>query len=148
MVSDKLALLFDADYEDWSHFSGFGIELSTVGANTIISEGDFKWDDTWHVGAAFLYELGDNLYVSSGVGYDSSPVDDDDRILFLPVDEQVKFSMAVGKIYPKGLSYSLGFTGIWLGNGKLDQTVQGVRVKGQFDTNYVAFVGGQLEYTF
>jgi len=148
MVSDKLALLFDADFEDWSAFSDFGIKIDAVGPNSVIKDADIKWDDTWHVGAAFLYDLGDNVYISSGVGYDSSPVDDEDRIALLPADEQAKFSMAIGKLRPEKISYSVGFTGIWLGNGKMDQTAQGVRFKGKFDTNFIAFVGGQLSYRF
>lgn len=148
MVSDKLALLFDADYEDWSAFSDFAVEISTVGPNTVIQDANIEWDDTWHVGAAFLYELGDNLWVSSGVGYDSSPVDDDDRNALLPADEQVRFSMAIAKVNPEKMSYSLGFTGLWLGDGKMDQTAQGARFKGEFSTNFIIFVGGQVTYRF
>ena len=44
--------------------------------------------------------------------------------------------------------YSLGATLTYLGDGKVDQTAQDVRFKGEFDTNYALFVGGTLRYAF
>ena len=35
-----------------------------------------------------------------------------------------------------------------LGDGKVDQTAQGVRFKGEFDNNYALFIGGTLRYEF
>lgn len=34
------------------------------------------------------------------------------------------------------------------GDTKIDNTVQGVRVKGDFDNNYLLFLGGTLRYVF
>ncbi len=34
------------------------------------------------------------------------------------------------------------------GDGKVDQTAQGVRFKGKFDTNLILFVGGTVRYVF
>ena len=44
--------------------------------------------------------------------------------------------------------YALGATLIYLGDGKVDQTAQGVRFKGEFDTNYALFVDGTVRYEF
>ena len=39
-----------------------------------------------------FYDLGDSYHLSAGVAYDTSPVDDKDRTIDLPLDEQLKFS--------------------------------------------------------
>jgi hypothetical protein len=39
-----------------------------------------------------------------------------------------------------------GGTLMYFGEGKVDQTAQGVRFKGEFDTNMALFLGGTLRY--
>jgi hypothetical protein len=59
-----------------------------------------------------------------GISYDTSPVDDDDRTLDLPMDEQLKLSAACAR-EGKKLDYAIGATLMYLGDGKVDQTAQG-----------------------
>jgi hypothetical protein len=35
-----------------------------------------------------------------------------------------------------------------VGDAPIDQTSQGVRVKGEFDTNAILFLGGTIRYAF
>lgn len=86
----------------------------------------------------------DNIF---GVSYDSSPVDDDDRTFDLPVDEQLKLSAAYAWKGSK-LDFAVGATLMWAGDAKVDQTSQLVRAKGEFDENYILFLGGTLHYEF
>ncbi len=37
-------------------------------------------------------------------------------------------------------------TALWLGDGKLDQIAQGERVAGEFDSNWIFFLGGTLRW--
>ena len=46
------------------------------------------------------------------------------------------------------LDYALGATLIYGGEGKVDQVTQGFRIKGEFDTNYILFLGGTIRYVF
>ena len=48
----------------------------------------------------------------------------------------------------KKLSYALGASVMYAGDGKVDQTAQNVRFKGKFDTNLVFSLGGTVRYTF
>ena len=41
-----------------------------------------------------------------------------------------------------------GTTLLIVGDAEIDQTSQGVRAAGDFDTNYILFVGGSVRYTF
>ena len=86
--------------------------------------------------------------ISIGFDYESSPVDDKDRTFDLPFDEIYKVSLAYGWKGNKRLDFSLGSTVYISGDAKIDQTSQGVRAKGKFDTNYVVFLGGTARYRF
>ena len=144
-INDKYTLFVDADWEDWSEFSDNQLSFQGGALNPVVSI-DRNWKDTYHLGIGVVRQWEDQIF-SMGVGYDSSPVDDDDRTIDLPVDEQLKFSMAYGRSGER-FDYSLGATLIYLGDGKVDQTAQGVRFKGEFETNYALFVGGTLRYEF
>ena len=48
----------------------------------------------------------------------------------------------------KKFSYALGASVMYVGDGKVDQTAQGVRFKGEFDTNLILSLGGTVRYSF
>jgi len=85
---------------------------------------------------------------SMGFSYDSSPVSDKNRTIDLPFDENYKLSAAQKWDTGKQLDFGLGATLICFGKGKVDQTSQGVRFKGEFDTNMALFLGGTVRYVF
>ena len=150
-ATDNLTLVADFDWEDWSELGKERIEIGGLPTGPVIQHADFKWKDTYHVGAGAIYQLDDGgKFVSGGLGYDSSPVDDKDRTFILPIDEQFKFGVAFGKDSPtrEDLSYSIGCSYTWFGDGKIDQTAQGVRTKGEFETNYAVFLGATFRYYF
>jgi hypothetical protein len=66
----------------------------------------------------------------------------------LPVDEQVRFSAAYGKEMSDQINFALGGTFVWMGEGKMDQTAQGERFKGEFSTNHLLFLSATLNYLF
>ena len=83
-----------------------------------------------------------------GFSYDSSPVSDSKRTIDLPMDEQIKLSAGMGLQQTENMSYAIGATLMYAGEAKVDQTAQGVRFKGKFDTNLILFVGGTVRYVF
>ncbi|MEN8800887.1 MAG: outer membrane protein transport protein [Thiogranum sp.] len=85
---------------------------------------------------------------SVGFSYDSSPVRNKDRTIDLPFDETYKLSAAYGWNLNKQMDFALGGTLLYFGEGKVDQTAQGVRFKGKFDTNTALFLGGTVHYVF
>jgi long-subunit fatty acid transport protein len=74
--------------------------------------------------------------------YESSPVSDRHRTLDLPFEELYKLSFAYTWKGHKDLDFSLGSTVYLIGDARIDQTSQGVRTKGKYDTNYIVFFGG------
>jgi len=148
-ATEKLTLLADTNYQRWSQFSQTNVKID-VGptGDAVVTGFDRDWKDTWHVGGAFKYDLGGNHLMGMGISYDSSPVSDNDRTADLPLDEQIRVAAAIGKISPIGLSYSFSTSYVYFGEGKMDQTAQGERFKGEFDTNYLIFIAASVNYRF
>jgi hypothetical protein len=46
------------------------------------------------------------------------------------------------------INFALGGTFVWMGEGKMDQTAQGERFKGEFSTNHLLFLSATLNYLF
>ncbi|MCZ6565593.1 MAG: outer membrane protein transport protein [Gammaproteobacteria bacterium] len=148
-VDDNMTIFLQADWEDWSVFSkntfqvsgGGGLGLTTV-ANL---DRDFK--DTYRLGVGMAYKAGEKKYLL-GTSYDSSPVSDSNRTFDLPLDEQFRIAGAIIHESEQGLDYALSASFVYFGEGKVDQTSQGVRVKGEFDKNWGIFLGTTLKYEF
>jgi long-chain fatty acid transport protein len=142
-LTDEKTLFVNAGWQDWSAFSDN--ELTFTGAG--IASLDRNWKDTWHAGIA-LGQLKERQGYAVGLSYESSPVDDEDRTFDLPVDQLLRFSASYSWTGKRGLDYSLGSSLVMFGDTKIDNTVQGVRAQGEFDSNYLLFVGGTLRYVF
>lgn len=83
-----------------------------------------------------------------GIAYDTSPVDDEDRTIDLPTDEQLRLSIAWGNDTGGRSAWGIGATLLWLGDGKVDQVAGGQRFAGEFDKNWILFVGGMYQRRF
>lgn len=142
-LSDTNTLFLNAGWQDWSAFSDNDLSFTGAGLVTL----DRNWDDTWHAGVGFAH-LKNRQGYSVGFSYESSPVDNDDRTFDLPVDELYRFSASYSWSGKRGFDYSLGGSLTVFGDTEIDNTVQGVRVSGDFDNNYLVFLGGTLRYVF
>ncbi|MBD1389122.1 outer membrane protein transport protein [Neiella sp. HB171785] len=136
-------LFFNAGWQDWSAFSNN--ELAFVGAGVAVLERN--WKDTWHAGVGFSH-LEEREGYSLGLSYESSPVDDEDRTFDLPVDDLYRLSASYSWNSLHKFDYSIGASLMVFGDTKIDNTVQGVRVKGDFDDNYLLFLGATMRYVF
>lgn len=146
-IHDDMSIFLQADWEDWSAFSENTFEISGDGGLTTVADLDRKFKDTWRAGVGLAFDYGVNKYLF-GVSYDSSPVSDSNRTFDLPLDEQFRIAAALIRSPEQGLEYALSASFVYFGEGKIDQTSQGVRAKGEFDTNWGLFLGGNLKYHF
>jgi len=145
-LTDSTLLMADFDWEEWSAFGDTRIGFS--GDSSALQAFDRDWDDTWHLGFAIAHRLSEDQLLTAGVGYDSSPVSDSNRTADLPADEQFRLSTAYAHDINDKLGFSLGGTYFWMGEGKMDQTVQGERFKGEFSTNHIIVLSATMKYIF
>ena len=143
-LDDETQLYFNAGWQEWSKFSENVLSFTNDRVQTL----DRNWDNTWHAGIAAVRVLSPKSLVSIGFSYESSPVKDAYRTLDFPVDEQWKLSAAYGWKHSDSMSFSLGATLSFVGDAALTQTAQRVTVSGDYDTNFLAILGGTLRYEF
>ena len=140
-LKDNYYVATNLGWQDWSKFSEN--ELTVAKGVAVL---DRDWRDTWRTGIAFGHFNGTNGW-SFGLSYDSSPVTDKNRTIDLPMDEQLQAGASYF-VEGKKLSYAIGTSVMYAGDAKVDQTAQGVRFKGEFDTNLVFSLGGTVRYVF
>lgn len=145
-LDDRNTMFLNAGWQEWSTFSDNTLAFSGGALNPAVTV-DRKWDDTWHAGIAFSHFEGGHG-TSIGFSYDSSPVEDKLRTFDFPVDEIYKGSFSYFWKGDKHLDFAVGGTLYMIGDARVDQTSQGVRAKGEFDTNYILFAGGTVKYSF
>ncbi len=150
-LSDRSAIFVNADWEEWSAFSENLFQLSDgSGGDPLLAVLNRAFDDTWHLGFGYSSRHEDFAW-TVGIGYDSSPVDDADRTLDLMVDEQWRLGAFVGspQEYKSGvLDWGVSIELMFLGDNKVDQTIQRVRTVGEYDTGVIIFVAGTVRYRF
>jgi long-chain fatty acid transport protein len=142
-LSDDNQLFLNVGWQDWSAFG----EKNELDANGRVVTLDRQWEDTCHAGIAFAHRRGGDGY-ALGFSYESSPVEDKHRTFDLPMDEFYKLSAAYGWEGSRQLDFALGATLYLVGDAKIDVTAQGVQAAGEFDSNYVVFLGGSARYLF
>lgn len=143
-VSEQTQIFLNAGWQEWSAFSDNYITIGSNGNTNVLNR---NWDDTWYAGVAAKHQLSERSAFNLGISYDSSPVKNKYRTLDMALDEMWKLSAAYGWKGGK-LDYSIGVTLYLIDDAPIDQTTQGVRVVGDYDSNSMLFIGGTLRYHF
>ncbi len=145
---EDLHLMLSGGWQEWSEYSTNLLTVTTSGPASGVAVIDRQWDDTWYLGGAIAKRFGDSALFTMGIKYDSSPVDDANRTFDLPFDETWTISASYVRAGKGKIDYAIGGSLLYSGDADIDQTSQGVRVVGDFDSNWILFLGGTLRYRF
>ena len=148
-------------WADWSSFDTLSISASNFyGDRTIAglveslggqlgTEVPNKWQDTWLFTIGADYTINNAWTVRAGVGYETSPIDDDSyRTALIPDSDRLWLSIGATWHVTENLQGDFGFT--WLhgiGSAPLYDAPKGSRV-GEFDTLDAYLFGAQMVYRF
>ena len=148
-LSETWILGLTFDWQNWTQFSGIDVQFEFINGAVKYATTDLNWHDTFSGGVSLTHIMGNGTtFVNLGLNYASSPVSDANRIFLLPVDDSWTVSLGIAHNASKNLTYSLGGTVVINGAAKVDQTSQGVRTVGQFNSNLVVVLGGSLQWRF
>jgi long-chain fatty acid transport protein len=142
--SDK-TIMFNLGWQDWSEFSDNTMSVDPAGVSSVK---DRQWDDTYHVGAAYVQRIDPESAYTLGISYESSPVKDKHRTFDFPLDEVLKLAGSYAWKGKNNFAYSIGATLYLMGDAPIDSTDQGVRAKGEYDQNTLLYLSGSLGYVF
>ena len=149
-LDQQWAVLASANWQDWSKFGDIGVDVDTSLAGTVATTVDANFKDTWHLSVGGQYQATPEYLWNFGVAYDSSPVDDSDRVFLLPVGEAWRLAAGVTYALAPDTDVNLSWTTIWLGDMPVDQTktLSGVRTSGQFDDAWIQAFTGNMTWRF
>lgn len=152
MVNDRLELLADYTWTDWSVVDTIQLKSKQTGAN--LSALSYNFKDSWRVGVGANYQYNNDLKLRFGIAHDKAPVKSAaDRTMTLPDTDRTWLSFGVKyKLSPKA-SVDVGYTHIFFAKGKTERAVDfpsgNTRqvIRGDWD-NSVDIVSAQLNYSF
>ena len=100
-LNDRWGLDLSVGWDDWSTLDSVFVSIDTGdGDGASLKQ---NWKDTYHYAAGFQYKLSDKWDLTSGIAYDTNPVDADDRTADLPVDRQVRYNAGARYQYSDAL---------------------------------------------
>ena len=86
-INDQWGVALTLGWDDWS-------ALDNVFVSVPDRDGELNknWDDTYHSAIGLEYQLNDKWQLTTGIAYDTNPVDATDRTADMPVDRQVRYA--------------------------------------------------------
>jgi long-chain fatty acid transport protein len=148
-ITDKLAIMGNFGWQDWSQFGNVGISLSVNPETTRSFTNNLEFKDTWHAAIGAQYRVCEPWLLSAGFAYDSSPSDQSNRSPDMPFDRNFRYAAGVQYDWSKNLTLGLAYEFIDLGPASINKTgfLRGNLV-GDYNTNNVNVVNVNLIYRF
>ena len=79
--------------------------------------------DTWRVAIGTNYKLNDHWLLRAGLGYDQTPVANEDRGVRLPDGDRIAVSLGTHYQPTKAIGLDVGYTHLFIKDGDIDHTV-------------------------
>lgn len=147
-VTDRMALLGSANWQNWGQFGEVGIAVSSTNPKTLTTNLEYK--DTWQLAVGTQYKISPELLFSAGFAYDSSMVNDATRTVTAPVGTMYRYGTGVKYQWTERLATGLSYEFMWEGKLPLHQFKGAIptTTSGQFTNTLVNFFSLNLIYTF
>jgi len=138
-VTDRLALLGNVGWQEWSSFGETAITLSSTTTTQLTQDRNF--DDTLHFALGFQYELDDPWLLSIGIAYDESPVSDSDRTPDMPLDRQWRYATGLQYDLSKDMTVGCAYELLDAGDAEINQNRGALagELAGDYSSNYIHF---------
>lgn len=137
-VTDRIALLATANWEDWSDAKSVQV---VVGQGSPL-DAVLGFQDTFKIGLGANYRLNEEWLLQTGLMYDSSALKNKDRIAALPIDEQIRFAFGAQHDLSDSLTLGLSFVYINLGKGE----IRTASLRGDYERNHFFVFGMTLSF--
>lgn len=153
-MSDKLAIMADISWTEWSSFEELTLEFESGIAGSSSSTTTENWDDTWRYSLGATYQATEALKLRTGVAFDETPISDEYRTPRIPGEDRLWLSLGAGYQFTENLSMDVAYTHLFVDDSKMEKTAtpgtedegRGT-VIGEFE-NSVDIASLQLSYSF
>jgi len=149
-LTDKLALMANLGWQDWSQFGSLAIDLSGPAGESKSTTADMHFKDTWHVALGGHYRIAEPWLLMLGFAYDSSPVNNEYRSIVLPVDRQYRYATGVEYSWNKDLTVGFDYTFADLGKASVNNNRGPFagNIVGDLSTDYLSAFGLNVNWKF
>jgi len=111
-LGSKWAVMGNLGWQQWSRFGKVDVTLLSDTSTSLTVDGNYQ--DTWHVAGGVMFKPLAAWAFTAGVGYDSSPVKDEDRVVTFPLGDAYRFGVGtqwqVRPAVKLGLAYEYSFS--------------------------------------
>ncbi|MDO6544490.1 outer membrane protein transport protein [Photobacterium sanguinicancri] len=145
-LTDKLAVHASFNWTDWSSFDKLEANIDKLGTQHIKDE---NWEDNYRFAIGSTYQLNQAVVLRTGVAYDTSAVNDDNRTQTIPETDRLWLSVGAGYQVTKAFTLDGGFTYIFAKDASMTESE--AALPGSFSgetTGSVWLVGVQASYRF
>ena len=122
-ITDRFRVMAGAEWANWSRFEAVDITGQTFPAALITL--DFDYNDSWFFSAGGEFDVNDRLTVRAGVGYELSPLDEDNRTFRLPDNDRLWLSAGASYKASERFSFDLGYTYISVADTDINSVAEG-----------------------
>jgi long-chain fatty acid transport protein len=146
-VNDKWAVMVDAGWQNWAQFGYVNVAVSD-GSGGITYNSDYQ--NTWHLGGGATYKHSDKWSFTGGLGYDSSPVNDANRTVTLPMGQQWRFGLGAMWQVSQRVNVGAAWDLIWMGDLSVTQSRGALAgtVSGSYEGAYINVIALNLNWKF
>ncbi len=152
-VNDKLVLLGDVSWTDWSSFQDLTLnfEGAGLGGNTSTTTVE-NWNDSWRYSIGATYQYNDALRLRCGVAYDQTPIPDSaHRTPRIPGEDRTWVTLGTGYKFSDRFSGDFAYAHLFVDDSKLDLSLADNPSAGSLvgsSENSVDIASVQLTYSF
>jgi long-chain fatty acid transport protein len=134
--NDQWAVMGNVGWQNWTEFGQVPISISAATSTTLVE--DMNFDDTVHVAIGAHFRFHPKWRATAGFAYDSSPVEDTNRSINMPLDRQFRYSAGLIHEWSDRVTLGLAYTFMHAGSAPVTQTrgpLSGT-ISGDFSSNY------------
>ena len=147
--NDKVQLLADATWTQWSVFEELRIEFDNAAQPDSFNTQD--WDDVWRVSAGVNYQHNEKLTLKTGVAYDQDPVPSPQRRTGrIPGNDRTWLSFGTTYKVNNKISFDVGYAHLFVDQTPIDNASEspgGTTIRGTYDVTVDLF-SAQLNWQF
>lgn len=148
-MTDRLAIMGNIGWQEWSQFGEIGFSTAGGGATDI----DREYEDTWNVALGMQYQLNEQWRLNTGVAYDTEMVEEEQMTPDLPTGDSIRWGIGTSYKYSEAIELQFGYDIVYYGD--LDMDIEGGGgafnqgdLSGTYPDNAIHFVSVGMNWKF
>ncbi|MDV7103185.1 outer membrane protein transport protein [Vibrio sp. TH_r3] len=118
-LSDRTTITASINWTDWSSFKKLEATLDGAYGTQLVK--DENWQDSYRFAVGAEYQVNKKWLLRSGIAYDTSAVNDENRTATIPETDRTWLSIGAGYAWSPKLNFDAGFAYILAKNASISE---------------------------